>query len=746
MGGRLFRRYFAFIGGGITVVLATAIAIETPLSYRETLDRVGDVQLAEARSAASAVDQFLHSVEATLRESAGIPWADPAFSPADIRAEHHRLMKLIPALDSLQVVDKAGSVRLAVSRRDLDRPPGTGRFENETLLERTRQAGAAVGPVAFRNGIEPVVAFAVRAKDGEVIVAEMNLRSVSDVVVQLRVGSAGQAFLVDAADRVVAHRDAGRTLRSTTPSALRQITDVRRRLAGKGVADAFQTDNADGVAVLTSGVGLPRWGWMVIAEEPLEAALAPVRATVFRLMGLMIVGVLIALILSGILARRLSGPILSLRSGAERISRGDLASRIEVRTGDEVEALAADFNAMAEQLQEYTTGLERKVEEKTAALREAMRARELFLAAASHDLRQPLYAISILADALALKPLSEDAQQVLGKQRQAIGILRALFDNLLDLSRFEAGDVRMNLRDVSLREVLAPIAVEFEVLSQAKGLHWECELPNVSIHTDPELLRRLVANLLSNAVRYTPSGTVSIAGAVLGSKVILTVADTGIGIAPEDQGRVFQEFVQLENPARERDRGVGLGLSIVRKINELLDAGLVLDSAPGKGTRVTLGIPVSETATQPTTAIEPTLPIAADFAGARIWVVEDDPLVRTAVGIQLDEWAVDHDFAVDRAQLLALRQADGEWPAAVILDDMLGAGERGLEIALWLREHLDPSRIVLVTGNVEPSRVQALQESGFKVLRKPIASAVLAQALGEALRASRSVPADAPAG
>src|SRR5688572_21449287 len=120
--GRLSRRYFLFIGGGISFVLMAAIAIETPLSYRGTLDRVGEVQVAEARSAASRVDQFLRSVEVTLRESAGIPWSDASFTPADIRAEHHRLMKLIPALDSLQVIDPAGAVRLAVSRRDLDRP------------------------------------------------------------------------------------------------------------------------------------------------------------------------------------------------------------------------------------------------------------------------------------------------------------------------------------------------------------------------------------------------------------------------------------------------------------------------------------------------------------------------------------------------------------------------------------------------------------------------------------------------
>ena len=237
----------------------------------------------------------------------------------------------------------------------------------------------------------------------------------------------------------------------------------------------------------------------------------------------------------------------------------------------------------------------------------------------------------------------------------------------------------------------------------------------------------------------------AIFGSIEDSSVLLTVSDTGIGIAKEEHGRIFQEFVQLENPARERERGVGLGLSIVRNVNELLEAGLQLDSEPGRGTRITFRIPLSEAATQPPAA-EAAPAVAADFPGARIWVVEDDPMVRTALGVQLDEWAIDHDFALDRADLLALKEADGEWPAAVILDDMLGKGERGLEIARWLNEHMGADRIVLVTGNVEPSRAQAMQASGFTILRKPIASAVLAQALGDALRAARSAPADAPAG
>jgi len=725
------RRYFAFFGGGITLVLALAIVVETPLSYRATLERVGDVQLAEARSAAARVDQFLQSVEATLRESAGVPWADPAFTAADLRAEHHRLMKLIPSIDSIQVLGRDGIPRLAVSRRDLDRP-AAGRFEDEALLRRVGERGVGLGRVAFRNGLEPVVALGVRARNDEILVAELNLRSVSDIVTQLRVGSSGLAFLVDAADGIVAHPDAGRTLKKTSEPGRRQIEAIRARLGSRDFADAFESRSADGIAVLTSAVGLPRWGWMVVAEEPLEAALAPVRATVYRLAGLMLAGVLVALLLSAILARRLTKPILSLREGAERITRGDLASRIQVSTGDEVEALARDFNTMAAQLQDYTTGLERKVEEKTARLQEAMRARALFLAAASHDLRQPLYAISILADTLALQELPESARQTLAKQREAIAVLRGLFDNLLDLSRFDSGEVRKSERVASLREILVPVAVEHEVVARSKGLDWHCEIPDAQVRTDPELVRRIAGNLLSNAVRYTPRGRVALVATVQGQEVGIEVSDTGLGIPRELQGKVFEEFVQLDNPSRDRDRGVGLGLSIVKKIDELLGSKLELDSARGEGTRVTFTIPLAEAVAKAAAPAPEAEAQQGDLAGMRVWMVEDDAMVRDALARQFAAWGVDHAFAATRAEVAALRDSDGDWPDAAILDDMLGGGESGLDIARWLALEMPKDRIVLVTGNVEPAGVKALAESGFKVLRKPLSGVVLADWLHHA--------------
>jgi two-component system, sensor histidine kinase len=279
--------------------------------------------------------------------------------------------------------------------------------------------------------------------------------------------------------------------------------------------------------------------------------------------------------------------------------------------------------------------------------------------------------------------------------------------------------------------------VEQEVVCRAKGLEWHCEIADVWVKTDPELIRRIAANLLSNAVRYTLNGSVSLVAQSEGSVVRLVVADTGVGIAPENQGRIFDEFVQLDNPSRERERGVGLGLSIVKKISELLHANLTLRSIPGQGTEISVEIPLAEASAvreRPEQAMEST---PAAFEGLRIWVVEDDPLVRDALASQFAAWGVDHAFAVTRDEVEALRESDGGWPDAVMLDDMLGHGERGLDIARMLAESMPKARIVLVTGNVEPSAAHRLGDSGFTVLRKPLSSAVLAQWLHGALQATQ---------
>ncbi len=698
------------------------------------------IQRVEVRAAASRIGQFVAGIEAVLRESGAVPWTDPAMPLQSRREEFHRLMKIVPAISGVRWIDAQGHERLYVSRIDMDRVDSgaaAGPVAGEAAAAKN---GVAYGPIYFRDGSEPFFTLGIADRDHEgVTLAEIDLKFVSDVVRGIRIGRRGLVYVVDGANRLMAHPDEALVLRRTDLSGYAPLAHLRSQEAA--TRSMIEGEGLAGGRVMVSASLIAPVGWLAIAEQPRAEVLEPVYDVLLRTAFIVLGSLMLALLISYWLAHRLSRPIVELRRGAQRIGRGDLSARIHAGTHDEVGELAQEFNRMAGQLAEYTTGLEHKVAERTAELENAMRARALFLAAASHDLRQPLYAISILADTLALEPLDESAAEVLAKQREAIAVLRTLFDNLLDLSRFDAGEVKPVPRVVALRELLATPALEAEVMCHAKGLAFHVEIAEAWVDTDPDLVRRVASNLLSNAVRYTIAGGVSFTARVEGAHARVTVADSGVGIAEADHERIFGEFVQLANPARDRERGVGLGLSIVKRICDLMNTPIEMTSAPGRGTSFSLRLPLASGAARGERQAHP-VPAGSDaFKGARVWIVEDDPLVRGALSMQLSAWGATCAFAASMKEVLAQREAEGQWPDAALLDDMLGAGERGLEIAAWLAARMPRDCIVLVTGNVDADRLAELEASGLEVLRKPLSSGDLARCLWRAIRVRRAATA-----
>ena len=721
--------------------------IELALIYREVRDAAARVQRVEVEAAAVRIEQFFSAVQTTLADVSGLPWAPGGIAPDERREEYHRAMKTNPAIVEMRWLDRDGRERLKISRIEADSADSLADFGQRDEFVAALKKGYVVGTPYFRDGTEPFVTVAIRDRSPKAnpsaTLADINLKFVADVVRQIRLGAQGRVYVVDDADRLLAHPNLDLVLRKTELTSLPWWRELREAMSRAPLAEMIQGDGLESGPVLVSAAFVASTGWIVVAEQPRGEVLAPAKRALLHTTMLLLGGLFAALLVSYWLARRLSKPILEVRKGAEKIAKGDFGARIDVRTGDEVEALADEFNIMAAQLQQYTTGLERLVAEKTVELQEAlkvandaMRAKAMFLAAASHDLRQPLYAISILADALAFEDLPASTASALEKLRQAIGVLRSLFDNLLDLSRFDAGEVKPVMRAVSLRDVLMPLAAEYETLCETKHLAWTCDIPQIRVRTDPELLRRLVGNVLSNAVRYTDAGGVRLVAREERGRAVVEIIDTGIGIAPADQQRVFEEFVQIGNPSRSREKGVGLGLSIVRKVDELLGTNLTLDSAAGKGTRISLELAIAEDSEEPAARPVPKRE-KADLAGLRVWVVEDDLLVRRALAAQFTAWGVAYDFAANAADIEALLRKDGGWPDAAILDDMLDSGERGLDIARSLAAHMPMERVAFVTGNADPERLRQLHDSGFEVMRKPIAGTDLGAWLERAVRPSR---------
>ncbi|APV48555.1 hypothetical protein BWI17_01950 [Betaproteobacteria bacterium GR16-43] len=737
MSGRsvLFRRYAVVISAAIAGTVLAAGAIEMTFALRENLQRSRELHVSAANAVFGRVTALFEEVERNFLAVSNAPWSFGAGQGARVR-ELQRLMRLLPSVADVTFADSEGRESIYLSRTERNRFESLQPID-ASLADRSVAGKAVFGPVRHRVvGSAPIVqlAFRDRGERAGVTLVTVNLQFVSEELARMQRREGESMSVVDERGVLVAHQDVGQTLRTSAP---------RQAMRTEPEGSAW-TEDAAGSPALTVWRRMDNPAWTLSVESPWRQVLKPAMGTFYRTLALVVAGVIVSLGIAWLLARRLARPVVALKDGVSAYGAGNLEHRIELVTGDELEDLAHSFNAMAEQLRDYTVGLERKVAEKTHDLQgalkvaqDAMRARALFLAAASHDLRQPLYAISLLADALVIEPLPAYASGVVEKQRHAIAVLRTLFDNLLDLSRFDAGDVKVELRDFPLRDVLGPLAVDMEMTCRAKGLRGVARVGPEWVRCDPELLRRVVGNLLSNAVRYTVEGEVTLETATSDGLVRISVRDTGVGIPASDQGRIFDEFVQLANPARDRDKGVGLGLSIVRRISELLGAPLTLTSQVGVGTCVEIAVPSAVPAVAGQVPVRPER--AVTFPGLRAWIVEDDLLVRDALRVQLDAWKVDARFMGSKSEIGVLLAADGSPPDVAVIDDMLGDGPTGLEVAEWLGQWMPRERILLVTGNVERARVEALESSGFVVMVKPVAAIDLADWIRDAtLEASAS--------
>jgi signal transduction histidine kinase len=356
-----------------------------------------------------------------------------------------------------------------------------------------------------------------------------------------------------------------------------------------------------------------------------------------------------------------------------------------------------------------------------------------FFAAASHDLRQPLHALSINAYALAMlarrqaQPkivkLSDSIERAL---RQSTGLL----DGLLDVSRLDAGSVQAAWSDIDLGPLLDSLGNEFRPLAAQGGLTLEVQRPDdpLVVRSDADLLRRVLTNLIGNALKFTRQGGVTLIARPDGDRVLLAVQDTGIGISEADQARVFEEFYQADNPARDRSQGLGLGLAIVRRIAVLLGIELQLDSAPGRGTRITLRLPPGDA-----TGMEPVAPdtTSADDAaaplGLRVLVIDDEADIRDSMQALLEQLGCEAVCVEDLAAAQACVRG-GFQPQVLLADHRLRQGD-GLAALAALRAELGPLPAMLVTGDTAPATLAQLAASGHRVLHKPVDGATLAQAL-----------------
>lgn len=359
------------------------------------------------------------------------------------------------------------------------------------------------------------------------------------------------------------------------------------------------------------------------------------------------------------------------------------------------------------------TGLVAQLREKSIALEQASQAKSQFFAAASHDLRQPLHALSYYASLLKAQDRGDTYVE---RIEQCIGSLDDLLEGVFDISRLDSGRVEAQMGPVAVDVLLRRLASLYEGAAAARGLRLRLRVRPVWAHSDVVLLERVLANLLSNALRYTEQGGVLLTVRQLGNQLRLQILDTGVGIALDAQDRVFDEFVQLRNPQRDANKGVGLGLATVRRLCTLLGHRLSLRSVPGRGSCFELMLPVAS-APCAIQSSEPTELHDRLRLQGRALVVDDHTLVRESLVQTLVGWGLECDGAADAQEALSL--AGQHTYHAVLCDWRLPEGRDGAEVITAIRA-MQPELALaaLVTGETAASLSDVA--AGILVLRKPI--------------------------
>jgi signal transduction histidine kinase len=366
--GRLFHKYVALFMAVVSAALLASGLLEIWFSYGEHKDALARVQREQAEAAAARIGQFVKEIEGQIGWTTQLPWSAGALEQR--RFDALRLLRQVPAITELAQLDANGREQLRVSRLAMDVIGSQADLSQEPKFAEAVARKVYRGPVYFRRESEPYMTLAVagQRRDAGVSVAEVNLKFIWDVVSRIKVGRTGRAYVVDAGGRLIAHPDISLVLRNTDLSGLAQ---VRAALAASGAAssgEAMDAFDAHGRAVIAAYAAIPSLGWIVLVELPRDEALAPLYGSVQRTGVLLLLGLGVAFLAGLLLARRMVGPIEALRAGAAEIGGGDLGRRIVVKTGDELEALADQFNDMAGRLQRSYAELEQKVEARTREL------------------------------------------------------------------------------------------------------------------------------------------------------------------------------------------------------------------------------------------------------------------------------------------------------------------------------------------------------------------------------------------
>ena len=659
---------------------------------------------------------------------------EPGFDPTHLNQELAAAHSAQPALLQLYVGSLNGRAVAAAPTAAVGADYSVWNYVKEVL--NPRRIGPTYSDVVRSQGDTSVsaVIIAVPILDPQrnligFLAGTVNLSEVQRLSNYSRIGVNGQAVVVDRRGRVIAHPRNDWRIEAKDLSS----QAIFQQSLGQENGVSWYTD-LDGNEPRAAGFAtVPVVGWKVWISQPVADLRTELTPLILSTLEWLLVAIVLALVLGFIAAAWITRPVVELTRAAGRIAQGDFVTPVVVRerfAAKEMRELAHTFNQMARQLSGAYLTLEDKVSQRTSELQSAnqelARANKLkseFLANVSHELRTPLSAIigfsQILLDGID-GPVNEEQLQDITQVNKSGQSLLSLINQILDLSKIEAGKMELSLERVELPMLISAVLDSISPLAQEKGLRIDTRFPPglPAVEGDAARLKQILINLLSNAVKFTDRGRIEVIAQPSGRMVRIAVKDTGIGISREAQKLIFDEFVQGDGSSTRRHGGTGLGLSIVRKLVEMHGGAITVISEPGMGSTFTFTVPAWATGQGTATPLQPR-PLRRPnqgLPGTAILVVDDDPSVRQLISRHLKQegWkTVQASNATDALQL-----ARESRPMLITLDIMMPDAS-----GWWVLEKLkeDPQTAgipVLVVTIVEDQRlVFALGASDY--LGKP---------------------------
>lgn len=407
------------------------------------------------------------------------------------------------------------------------------------------------------------------------------------------------------------------------------------------------------------------------------------------------------------------------------------------RTARHSIALRFENLSLVERLQQESE----RADQARITAEEANLAKSKFLAAASHDLRQPIHAQELFLEVLGRSELSSTQMQVLNSARLAGQASAQMLNTLLDFSRIEAGVIEPQRCAFHLQPLLNKLENELGGLADAKNIVYRSRETALAVDSDPVLLELILRNLIANAIRYTERGGLLVGCRQRGDEVIVEVIDTGIGIEAHHQSGIFREFHQLGNPERDRQKGLGLGLAIAEGLVHSLGHTLSLVSRPGRGSIFRVRLPLARSGLSEDVAGllgGPPLPPGL-LPGLRVLVIEDDVIVRQGMTQLLEDWGCECQAVESISEAL---EVTGHWsPQMIISDYRLRESQTGAEAIKRVRAALAANvPALIITGDTAPERLREAHESGVPLLHKPVTPSQLYRTLVAVLTVTEAVP------